>query len=360
MPTKLRSVRDAAIHLREDESDENWESLGWSLLAEGDWAGAYWLARSLKAAGRDVPLAPELLSVLQGSRWLENDADSLVHAILEIASDRAPRNTAERLLGLAAAMRPSLIAPYTGLASWLPQRDEISSPLGTLADAIRTFSRASYPLRNDDLQGVENRADLTESIRDTAEKAQRLLENNQGRRLKMLRATNVLRRLVDQRGDLRLLLIPVCENQAGELDKVQQRIKDLKGRKIEDRIHQIDRELTPSRPSRPITGVPRDQLVRSIEEAVTLADHWCSLIEKGEVISTKGDWWSDLVRELRDQIHAVLPDVASELDRMQHQGQSQQEAACACVLQRAIDQVTGMLGLDEQPDSEDPQAMDAP
>ena len=249
--SNLRSVRDAALLLEKDDSDELWISLGWGLLAEGDWAGAYWLAVSLKAAGRDVPVAPELLAVLQGSSWLENDTDSLVRDILEVASGWTPQNTAERLLGLAAAMRPNLIAPYTGLVGWLPQKDEINSALGTLADAIRTFAGAGYPLRSEDLQGVENQANLTESIQDTVEKARRLLESNQSRRLKMLRATSVLRRLVDQGGDLSLLLIPVSENRADQVDQVRQRISNLKGRRIEDRIRHIDRELTPVRPSTP-------------------------------------------------------------------------------------------------------------
>ena len=352
----LCSVGDVAVRLQEGESDEHWVPLGWSLLAEGDWAGAYWLARSLKAADCDVPVAPELLAVLQGSRWLKSDTDSLVRDILEIASDWAPQNTAERLLGLAAALRPSLIAPYTGLVGWLPQRDEINSALATLADAIRTFAGAGYPLRSEDLQGVENQTNLTESIRDTVEKAYRLLENSRGRRLKMRRATNVLRHLVDQGGDLSLLLIPVRENQADQVDQVRQRMSDFKGRKIEDRIRQIDRELTPVRPSRPIIGVPRDQLVRSIEEAVALADHWCSLIEREQLIRSRGDWWSDHVKELRDHVQTVLPNVEAELDRMQGQDQHQEEAACGRVLQRAISQVTGMLGLEEQRDIEDSQA----
>ena len=89
---------------------------------------------------------------------------------------------------------------------------------------------------------------------------------------------------------------------------------------------------------------------------MTLADHWCSLIKKSEVINTNGDWWTDLVRELRDQIQAIMPDVASQLDRMQQKEQAEQEAACARVLQRAIGQVTQLLGLEGQADSEDPQA----
>ena len=352
-PPTLRSVQHVAALLQEDDSDENWESLGWSLLAEGDWTGAYWLAYSLKAAGRDVPVAPELLAVLQGSRWLTSDADSLVHAVKDSTTDLNPRNRAERLLRLAAALRPALIAPYTGLTSWLPPRDEVHTSFGRLADAIRAFARAGYPLRREDLLGVEHQADLSDTIEETATKARRLLDQNKVRRLKMVRATNVLRRLVNQDGDLGQLLYPVSNNRTNEIEKIRQRVKEIKGRKIEDRIHQIDRDLTPGRPSRPITGDPRDQLVRIVEDAVRLADDWCSLIEKNEVINTDRDWWTDLVRVLHDQLQAILPDVASELDRMQQQEQTEQEAACARVLQRAIGQVACLLGLDEQPESED-------
>ena len=353
----LRSVRDVAVLLQEDDSDEHWISLGWSLLAEGDWAGAYWLACSLTAAGRDVPVAPELLAVLQGSRWLKSDTDSLVRDILEIASDWDPQNTAERLLGLAAALRPSLIAPYTGLVSWLPQRDKINPALGSLADAVRTFALPGHPLRDEGIQEVEGETTRNEVIEETVEEARRLLKNNRDRRLKMLRATNVLRQLVDQEGDLSRLLIPVIEGQTDQIDQVRQRMSNFMERKqIVERIHQIDQELTPARPSRPITGVPRDQLVRSIEEAVALADHWCSLIEREQLIWSKGDWWSDHVKELRNQVQTVLPNVKAELDRMQGQDQPQREVAWGRVLQRAISQVTGMLGLEKQPDTEDPQA----
>ncbi len=355
-PLPLRSVRDVALLLQEDDSDEHWVSLGWSLLAEGDWAGAYWLASSLKVAGRDVLVAPELLAVLQGSRWLKNDTDSLVFDILQIASEWAPQNTtSERLLGLAAALRPSLVAPQcTGLVGWLPQRDEINPALGTLADAVRTFASAGYPLRAEDLKGAEGMETREKGIEETIEQALRLLKNNQDRKLKMLRATNVLHRLVDQDGDLTRLLTPVIENQADQVDQVRQCMSGFKERKqIVELIRQIDQERTSARPSRPITGVPRDQLVRSVEEAVGLAHRWCSLIAQKQDPHYKGDWWSDHVKDLRRQVQDVLPAVNAELEQMQAQDQPQEKAALGRVLQRAIGQVTGMLGIEEQPDIED-------
>lgn len=353
-PPTLRSVQDVAALLQKNDSDENWESLGWSLLAEGDWTGAYWLARSLEAKGHDVPLSPELLAVLQGSRWLEDDADSLVRDILEIASDWAPQTTTEKLLGLAAALRPSLIAPHAGLVVWLPQRDEVNPALGMIADAVRTFAVPGFPLRLEDLQGVENEANLTETIAITVENARRILETNQDRRLKIRRATNVLRRMLDREGDLSIMLTPIKENEVDQVDQVRERVSNFQRRdQILDRIHQIDRELTSARPSRPMTGVPREQLIRSIEEAVSLGDRWCALIKHQEQINSNGDWWTNHVKELRSQIQRTQPHVTAELDRMQRVDQSQDKVACGRILQAAMCQVYGMLGLAEETDRED-------
>lgn len=356
-PLSLRSVRDVVLLLQEDDSDEHWVSLGWSLLAEEDWAGAYWLARSLQAAGRDVPVPPELLAVLQGASWLENDTDSLVFDIQQIASEYAPQSTtSERLLGLAAALRPSLVAQHTGLVSWLPQKDEISPALGTLAHAVSTFASLGYPLRAEDIKGVEGMATREQIIGETIEQARHFLETNQVSKLKLKRATDVLHRLVSQNGDLHFLLTAVIENKADQVNQLQQRMIDFKGRKqIERYLHQIDQDLVGSK-KRKITGDPINQLVRSVEEAIGLARRWCSLIAQEQTVHQKGDWRGDHVENLRRRVQDVLPAINDELKRMQAEDQPQEKVALGHVLQQAIGQITGMLRLEQQSDSEDPQA----
>ena len=146
----LRTAHDVAVLLQTHESEENWISLGWSLLAEGDWAGAYWLFRSLKAAGHDVPVDPIVLAVLQGSRWLQDDSDPLVFDIMRMSSESTPKGgTSDRAIRLAAALRPSMIAPLAGLVDWLPKRDDVRPALSTLVHAIRDFfrSRSSLTIR---------------------------------------------------------------------------------------------------------------------------------------------------------------------------------------------------------------------
>ena len=346
----LRSAQEVAILLQKEDLDEHWESLGWALLAEGDWAGAYWLARSLTAAGRGVPVSHELLAVLQCSRWLHSDTDELVFDIQHIASEWAPGNTApERLLGFAAALRPTLVAPLAGLVGWLPQRNEINPALGALADAVRTFAKFGHPLRAKDLRGVEGMTIRTTTIEETVEEARHWLEANQARKLKMQRATKVLKHLIGPNGDLRLLLNPVIENQADKIDQVHQSMSDFSNREhIVERVHQID-QLTPR--ARPITGAPREQLVRSVQEAIALAHRWCSLIEEERAMHGHEDWWSVHVEDLRRQVQDSLPEVESEFNRMQS-GALQEETALGRVLHLILDQEKGTLGLAVQPEAD--------
>ena len=345
-PPHLRIARDVAVLLQTEESVGNWISLTWSLLAEGDWAGAYWLAYSLKSAGHDSPFPPQLLAVLQGSRWLQDDTDPVVFDILQITSGWAPENTtAERLIGLAASLRPSLIAPHTGLVNWLPEGDDIEPALRNLAYTIRKFAVLGHPLRPEDLEQVEGRATHEKAIAETVTQARRFLETNQSRMLKMRRATNILYTLVGRDGDLSRLLKPVMDNQTDQAAQVQQDLCNFTERQtIVELINQIDRRQ--ARRPRPLTGIPREQLVRSIQEAAGLASRWCQLIRRRETTTrSSGDWWSTQVNNLRNGVKDILPDVTAELDRMLHKDRFEEEVSLGRILQRAVGQITGFLGL---------------
>ena len=353
-PLHLRKACDVAVLLRTDTSDSNWISLGWSLLAEGDWAGAYWLARSLEAAGHNLPFPPQLLAVLQGSRWLQDDTDPVVFDILQITSRVSPEKTpSERLIGLAAALRPSLIAPHTGLVNWLPEGDDIEPALRTLAYTIRKFAVLGHPLRPEDLEQMEGRATHEKAISETVSQARRFLETNQSRMLKIRRATNILYYLVGRDGDLSRLLKPVIENQTDQATHVQQDLCNFTERQqIVDLINYIDRQQT--RRPRPLTGIPREQLVRSIQEAAGLASRWCQLTRRRQTTTrNRGDWWSTQVNNLRHRVKDILPDVTAELARMLRQDRFEEEVSLGHILQRAVDQVTGFLGLDSLHDLDD-------
>ena len=350
---QLYPVSEIAGLLKDNESDENWTALIWSLLAEDDLSGAYWVVQSLAGAAREVPIAPEVLAVLQGSRWLESESDSMVFDIARVVSEKDLKETyIHRLLGMAAALVPSLTAPNTGLIGWLPQKPDVSGALGELAEAVRSFASYGHPLRAEDVRKVEGDVSSTRSLEVTVMRARGLIETYQGRKLKIRRATSVLRYLVSLKGDLGLLLSPVIEGQDSRVEQVQDSLEGLATRqKIVGRINHIDREiLKHSRAAPPITGEALKQLVRCVEEGIDLVRTWCEQVRLEQTISRRGDWWSGLVTNLHERSESVLPEVRSELDRMQ--ASSPELKAVSRVLQLSIDQVARILGMTDDVVSE--------
>lgn len=327
-------------------TDVTWESFGWDLLESDDWSGAYWLARSLEANGQETPVPHQLLVVLQGSRWLEYDKDVFVSDLLQIASEWSPqKKNPQRLLGLAAALRPCLIAPHTGLVGWLPRQEEINPGLGVLCDVIREFADKNVPLRTPDLQGIVGRASRRQSIEELTVRARAFLAENLRHRLMFQRATKVLHLLVRAGGDLHSLLVLVVRNQPDQVERARLLIEGLSERKqIVDRINQLDRD----KPNlKPIIGAPLNQLVRIVEEAVGIARRWCDLNEQEFGLRQRGDWWDDHVSKLLVGVRDILPKVENELETMQSKGESRDDVILGYVLRSAVAQIASMLGVEK-------------
>lgn len=344
----LPSLPNILNMLAEDESDEHWTKLTWRLIEDGDLTGAYWLTRSLAATHKDVPVSPEVLGVLQGSRLLENDTDNLVFDIAKIVSETELRSkSGDRQLGMAAALFPSLVAPNSGLINWLPQKTDVTGPIGEIAESVRSFASYGHALRTEDTEAVRGTASQERSIESVTRRARGLLESFQGRRLKIRRATNVWRFLTSKKGDLCVLLAPVIENNVEESAQVREQIVRLSSRqKIVSRVNQIEREvLKHSRAAPPITGDALEQLVRGVQDVGELCLTWCRRVELEETIVRRGDWWSGVVFGLRQQIESVLPEAAAELEQMRTERTSLGQVAIASTIEQSLGRVQHVLGL---------------
>ena len=95
--------------------------LMWSLVARDDLAGAYWISKSLAAQGQVPPSLPLLLKAMQGARWLSPDSKEFVEDLFMTVSETSTPfdDVTQGMLGLAAALQPSIIAPETNLLAWL-------------------------------------------------------------------------------------------------------------------------------------------------------------------------------------------------------------------------------------------------
>ena len=335
-----------------DQSAVSWQSLGWELLTNNDWAGAYWLASSLKAQGISVPIAPELLAVLQGSRWLDLDNDMFVFDILKIATEYTPeKRNSERLIGLAAALRTSIVAPHTGLIGWLPQVEELEPHLGHVCDVVRKFAILNYQIKVEDIQGISGNADIGQSIENTVNAAREFLTANKESRIKFHRATRVLHRLVSKDGSLHDLLIPVINDDRGQIEKVRQGISDLKERKrVVELVNQYDVERF--RHLKQITGSAINQLVRLVEDAVTIGRRWCSLVEQNQKSDNSGDRRIGQVEILHRELRKHLPNAKDEINQLLASSQNPEVFAIGHVVLSVFGQICRTMNIEESPESD--------
>jgi hypothetical protein len=104
-----------------------------------------------------------LLAAGQGARWLSPHSEDFVKEVLEIVRTHQPDTDETRLLGLAATLRPALLAPNNELVSWLVVPD-CCPALRDLVSAVTAFVHRGRALRPEEL---ENATELRTSLSQT-------------------------------------------------------------------------------------------------------------------------------------------------------------------------------------------------
>ena len=301
VPQELRSSQEVAALLQTDDREQLWHALLWALIAEDDVPAAYWLTLSLVASGHAAPVPDWLLAAVQGARWLGPDSETFVSNLLDITKTSRPNSdNVHVLLGLAAALRPALIAPVSGMLGWL------SSPswcpaLHGLVTAVSTFASTGIALRPEDLLGVAGAEQREAALTEAAHAVRRWLDEALGQRLKLKRASDVWRSLVGSGGELRELLLPVGEDHRSEVEQVRECLDQWQQPDyISSRIQQLRPPVGWKEGTANCRGLHR-QLVRDVEAACSLVRRWCDLVDHEHQIEARGSWLFEQVSQLRSQ-----------------------------------------------------------
>ena len=331
--------------------------LMWSLVARDDLAGAYWISKSLARQGHVPPSLPLLLKAVQGARWLSPDSGDFVEDLFmtELETSTPFDDDTQAMLGLAAALQPSIIAPETNLLAWLSAPGCIPSLEG-IVSPIRNFANLGYALRPEHIRGDEGQRRLDELIAEASSEAGRWLQDAEMRH-NMARATNVLRHLCADGGALYDLLGPVASDRRAEVESVKSDIGALRQDSYRNEvIDDADRLMLGSRPRSSITGAGRAWLQRGIVEACDRAARWCDLVERDYENREQAEsrWLSDQVSELRTQTASASPTVLDEISGVASSSISAGLTAAALCLARSILRLLEYLGIDEDLDLEPP------
>lgn len=339
-----QSSQTIAIALKQQDSEILWKQLVWALIAEDDLPGAYWLSQGLEQT-REILTAPDwLIAAAQGSRWLTTQSPAFVGDLLEIAKHDSP-DTEETyiILGLAAALRSTLIAPASGLIDWLRNRPESYPELYGLLEAVLDFAGQGCVLLSEEINEVGGKEENNERITEIQQQAEKWLDDAFHKRTNYDTATKVWRRMVGPRGRIRTLLTSVIQNEQAEINIVRDQISTLL--RDDSYIEDAQKQLNISHNQR-IVGEARKQLIRNTSEACRLASQWCDLVEHAWRMDQHGvRWLSQQVGNLRRAVSNILPEVYQSLNQTIADGKGYNLVGSVYCLRRAIDQLCFTLNL---------------
>ncbi len=331
---------NSAVRAIEDEE----VALFWQMVAEGDLAGAYWMARSM-AVSRQSPAPDWLLGAVQAARWLHRGYNLSVQSYLTqlVRSQKQPGNSdTEALLGLAAALRPTLFAPSTGLIGWLSV-PRCCPEFHLLVTSIQQFANFNIALGPNQLLDIANEKKREQAVVDAAQNVRRWLDNAPMRRLKYRIADDVWRHLVSKDGSLYELLSPVMNDERERVHEIQAAILERKS--DPDRwIDEAQRKLKNPKPRR-IVGSTLQSLHRLFEDACRVGLDWCELVIQQQDIADRGDWIQQQVEQLVDNLGQALPPVVESLNNIIALDDRPSVVAAAHAAARAVYQLAGDLRL---------------
>ena len=319
--------------------------LFWDLIRDDDLPAAYWLSESVELQEAEAPAPPWLIKVVQGARWLSPEHDDFVEDVLSLVEHNHPKDKdVEIILGLAASLRASLIAPYSGLISWL-QEPNFLPEVKDLVKTIKDFASKNIILQPIDIDGAEGANKRTEKRNNASVECKKWLEDAPKRRTKFKRASDVWWTLIKEGGEIATMLTLIIENDPKSLELVQ---SDLQKLRNDDYIHKqidtIDRRLYMQK-AKPIVGPSRDQIVRYVKEACKYAETWCRWVERERDINSRGSWIFDQITELRNKLGTQLPKAYEAINESILSTNSKEHIACFFCLKRSILQLQETLRL---------------
>ena len=343
----LHASKDMALQLQDDDRKELWHGLLWAFVYEDELPAAYWLANALEQSDdQSTPIPSALLAAVQGARWLPAYTGVFVQDLLELTTKIQPSSEeAQTMMGAAAALCPSLIAPGSGMHGWLKAPSPCPA-LHNLVEAVKNFSSLGIALQPEDLQGAIGADEYQRNLDEASEDAQRWLQEAPRQRLIVKRASDVWRELATPKGKLNELVSSVAKNNIENAETIRGSLAQWEDRSYAaDQIYAIDRQLVGRKAkSLPLQGSARQKLMRNIENACGLVRRWCDIAMHIVESERHGSsFLFDKVNELKHALQASLPEWQNDLRRLTERSQPADVAAAAACLDKAVRQLEAML-----------------
>ncbi len=352
-PQELLPATEVAKLLKENDCAQLWHKFLWALVAEDDLPSAYWLAKSLAESDKYSSPVPEgLLAAVQAARWLLHDKHQFIDDMrsiiekTEIEKTDNPVYMETQMLMLSASLNSAVIAPHSGMISWLVAPPGCSE-LAELVNAVKEFANLGIILQPEDLKGVAQEEIREIRIKEIADSAGNWLKEAQKQRIKYKPAYDTWRALVAKDGELEKLIIPVAEDRRDDMEKVKEMIdNDWSDSSISTQIQYVHQKIV-RRQLKPIQGKVYKHLLNRIKVARDLASDWCYQIDGLRKIQSRdAQWHFNQVDHLRNGVQKTLSQTEAALEEMSGPAQHASLAAAAFCLRRTVRQFGETLNLE--------------
>lgn len=347
---KLLSAKEVAELLEKNDDEGLWNNLLWSFIAEDDLPAAYWLARSLNASSEFISPVPDyIIAAVQGSRWLSPNSGLFVQDMLSITERSEDPSEYTEMLMLASSLCSSVIAPFSGMISWLDV-PSCCPGLNSLVVSVRKFAGLNISFHPEDLEGITKEEQREARIEDIARKASHWLKGAKKQKIAYKPAYDVWRILAGKNGELEKLLIPVSEDCRDDIKKIKYNLDQYwEGEYlISEQISNTHKSYRQNnkRQLKPIEGRVYNHLVNRIKDALGLVRQWCYQVDRlHEIQQHDSKWRFDKIERLRGDVQEALPKAERSLEELIIRKQAPQTATAMC-LSRTIKQLAETLNLD--------------
>ena len=326
------------------------EQLMWTLIAEDDISGAYWIATYLAEEGHESSAMPLLLKGVQGARWLSSDVDRFVTDLFEVVSDydRSTEGSAQELLGFAAAIHATAVAPHSQMLDWL----KTPGACPTLEPIVRLISELptkGLSLRPEYVRGLGESVTHNDAITAASEDARQWLVEARMKFTKYGPANNVWKHFTSEGGQISELLGPVLRDARNEAGRVREVLEEWGSEPTLETINATDRELEAGKiPKPPITGNAKNWLLRGVEDATSKVERWCRLVEEENEIRSmaSNSYLIEQVIEIRGEIQASSHAALEALTELFSESSPMEISASAICAKRSLQQLLDTLDIE--------------
>ena len=314
-------------------------SLAYQFSLAGTGTCPSWLLKLL-ALGRGLLLADGLI------------AQELAKELGNLAENWNQETLAEsnKLLLLAALLRPGLIAPWTGATSSLKNLG-LNGSLSELAQLVADYGFRFNGI--DDAKALFARttgADLQDELRNLSQRARSFIEGAPYLTMVYAPATEVWRRWCGKSGWVNNLMTLVAEHSTDKADEVAKLIHRYPTTSELDRtIQETARAIRKGRLAPEIHTMAKEQLRKHAFDALKLGKDWLSQLQRSNS-SPESEFG-----RLRAEVGRVRPRVQEQLRELLESPQRSQTCVSASVLLDAINDLEALLGGSPQADEQEPQ-----